>query len=88
MVFKHPMFHNEAPEVEQEYPEHAILEGAVADALAAAGGIDASDVTVVAEGSVVKLGGTVLSEGEIARAAEVALSVGGVTDVRNEIRLA
>ncbi|MBP2557596.1 osmotically-inducible protein OsmY [Neorhizobium galegae] len=86
MVFKHQHFHETPPEVEAEFPPSATLEGAVADALASAGGVDASDVTVTASGSEITLSGTVQLETEVARAKEVALSIPGVTDVRNEIR--
>jgi osmotically-inducible protein OsmY len=86
MVFKHQHFHETHPEVEAEFPPSATLEGAVSDALASAGGVDASDVTVTASGSEITLGGTVQLETEVARAEEVALSIAGVTDVRNEIR--
>lgn len=85
MVFKHQHFHETPPEVEAEFPPSATLEGAVSDALASAGGIDASDVTVTAHGATVTLAGTVLQEREIARAGEVARGVAGVTDVRNAI---
>lgn len=86
MVFKHQHFHETPPEVEAEFPPSATLEGAVSDALASTGGVDASDVTVTASGSEITLSGTVQLETEVARAEEVALSVAGVTDVRNEIR--
>ena len=86
MVFKQQTFHEELPVVEQENPQTATLETAVSDALATAGGVDAADVTVIAEGTTIILGGTVFSAPEIARAEEVARSVSGVTDVRNEIR--
>ncbi|CDZ56386.1 MULTISPECIES: BON domain-containing protein [Neorhizobium] len=86
MVFKHQHFHETSPEVEAEFPPSATLEGAVSDALASAGGIDASDVAVIASGSEITLSGTVQLETEVARAEEVALSVAGVTGVRNEIR--
>jgi osmotically-inducible protein OsmY len=85
MVFKHQHFHETPPEVEAEFPPSATLEGAVSDALASAGGIDASDVTVTASGSTITLAGTVLQESELARAEEVARSVAGVTAVRNEM---
>jgi len=85
MVFKHQHFHETPPEVEAEFPPSATLEGAVSDALASAGGVDASDVTVTASGSEITLSGTVQLETEVARAEEVARSVAGVTDVRNEI---
>jgi osmotically-inducible protein OsmY len=86
MVYKHQHFHETTPEVETEYPPAAALEGAVSDALAAAGGIDATDVSVTATGSVITLTGTVLQEAEIRRAEDVALSVTGVTEVRNDLR--
>ncbi|WP_105439598.1 BON domain-containing protein [Neorhizobium sp. T25_13] len=86
MVFKHQHFHETPPEVEAEFPPSATLEGAVSDALASAGGIDASDVAVIARGSEVTLSGTVQLESEIARAEEVALGVAGVATVRNELR--
>ncbi|CDZ34358.1 Hypothetical protein NGAL_HAMBI1145_23180 [Neorhizobium galegae bv. officinalis] len=85
MVFKHQHFHETPPEVEAEFPPSATLEGAVSDALASAGGIDASDVAVIARGSEVTLSGTVQLESEIARAEEVALGVAGVATVRNEL---
>lgn len=88
MVFKHQKFYEELPEVEQEFPPKAKLETAVSDALATAGGVDASDVVVIAEGSTITLGGRVQLAEEISRAAEVALGVAGVTAVNNEIRLA
>ncbi|CDZ36345.1 BON domain-containing protein [Neorhizobium galegae] len=86
MVFKHQHFHETPPEVEAEFPPSATLEGAVSDALASAGGVDASDVTVTASGSEITLSGTVQLESEVARAEEVALGVAGVATVRNEIR--
>lgn len=86
MVYKHQHFHETNPEVEVEYPPAAALEGAVSDALAAAGGIDATDVSVTATGSVITLSGDVLQEWEVRRAEEVALSVPGVTEVRNSLR--
>ncbi|MGW9229569.1 BON domain-containing protein [Pseudorhizobium sp. NPDC055634] len=86
MVFKHPTFHDQPPVVEEEFPPAAVLESAVSDELAAAGGIDATDVFVIAEGSTITLTGSVLSAQEVARAEEIARSVKGVTEVRNEIR--
>ncbi|UIK04467.1 BON domain-containing protein [Neorhizobium galegae] len=86
MVFKHQHFHETSPEVEAEFPPSATLEGAVSDALASAGGIDASDVAVIASGSEITLSGTVQLESEIARAEEVALGVAGVATVRNGLR--
>ncbi|CDN55554.1 Putative periplasmic or secreted lipoprotein [Neorhizobium galegae bv. officinalis bv. officinalis str. HAMBI 1141] len=86
MVLKHQHFHETPPEVEVEFPPSATLEGAVSDALASAGGVDASDVAVIARGSEITLSGTVQLESEIARAEDVALNVAGVTTVRNELR--
>jgi HSP20 family molecular chaperone IbpA len=85
MVFKHQQFYEAAPEIEVEFPARATLEGAVSDALATVGGIDASDVTVVATGATITLRGAVTRQEEIARAEEVARSVPGVEDVQNEI---
>lgn len=86
MVFKHPNFHENPSTVEVEFPPSATLESAVSDALAVAGGIDATGVQVVAEGNTIVLTGSVLDESEIARAAEIARSVKGVIQVHNEIR--
>jgi osmotically-inducible protein OsmY len=85
MVYKHPHFHETKPEVETEFPPAAALEGAVSDALASAGGIDASDVSVTATGTVITLAGSVLQEAEIARAEDVARNVPGVTEVRSNL---
>jgi hypothetical protein len=85
MVFKHQQFYEAPPEIEVEFPARATLESAVSDALASSGGIDASDVTVTANGSTITLAGAVLRLEEVTRAEEVARSVEGVTKVRNEI---
>lgn len=85
MVFKHPHFHETLPETEIDDPPHAILEGAVSDALASSGGIDASDVRVTAHGGEITLLGVVQVPEEVDRAEEVARNVAGVTSVRNEI---
>ncbi|MGK6311720.1 BON domain-containing protein [Neorhizobium sp. DT-125] len=85
MVFKHQHFHETPAEVEAEFPPRAALESAVSDALASAGGVDASDVTVTVKDGEVTLMGTVQVPEEIGRAEEVALGVPGVTAVRNEI---
>ncbi|TCL72705.1 BON domain-containing protein [Rhizobium sp. BK251] len=86
MVFKAATFHGLAPEVEIDHFTRAALETAVANALAAAGGIDASDVTVtvVGDGEVV-LAGTVGTLAEIERATTVARSVDRVETVRNDV---
>jgi hypothetical protein len=85
MVFKHQHFHQTPPEVEVEFPANASLEGAVSDALASAGGVDATDVKVMVRGTTATLLGSVFQTAEVARAEEVARSVAGVTDVRNTI---
>lgn len=85
MVFKHQQFYETQPEVEVEFPAQAALEGAVSDALASSGGIDASDVAVTASGSSITLTGAVLREEEFIRAEEIAINVPGVQHVRNEI---
>nr|WP_325263359.1 BON domain-containing protein [uncultured Rhizobium sp.] len=85
MVFKHPQFNETAPEIEVEFPAYAHLEGKVADALASAGGIDASEVTVTVTGTSIALAGRVADAREIARAEEVVRSVEGVTEVRNSL---
>ncbi len=87
MVFKEPKFFGMEPEIEREFVNHAALEIAVADALASAGGIDASGVDVTAEGEEVVLSGTVATVGEIERATAVAQAVSGVQSVRNQLLL-
>lgn len=83
MVFKHQQFYDAPPEIEIEFPPSATLEAAVSDALASSGGIDASDVTVTANGSTITLAGAVQRQEEVARAEEVVRGVNGVTEVRN-----
>ena len=85
MVFKHQTFHQEPPVVEQEFPVAATLETAVSDALATAGGIDATAIDVVADGSTIVLSGSVMFESERNRAEEIAFDIDGVAQVRNEI---
>lgn len=87
MVFKEPTFHGLAPEMEAEIANRASLEAAVANALAIAGGIDASDVEVTMEEDQVVLTGTVGTVGEIERATAVARAVEGVNAVQNRILL-
>lgn len=86
MVFKPPMFYDQEPTIEVENPPQAELETRVADALATSFGVDATDVSVVAEGSKIVLTGTVLDSAGIERATEIAASVIGVSEVRNLIR--
>jgi osmotically-inducible protein OsmY len=87
MVFKAATFHGVEPEVETEHYTRALLEAAVSNVLAVAGGIDASEVNVTAVGDDIVLGGTVCTVAEIERATVVAQSVEGVRSVRNQILL-
>lgn len=84
MVFKEGTFHGEVPE-HFEGPHPAVLETAVADALAAAGTIDPSDVAVTSKNGVIYLTGRVGSPEEVARAIEIARSVQGVRAVESAI---
>ena len=85
MVTHERNFHGLKPTVDLEIPNNAQLETAVADALAAAGGIDSSDIVVVEVEGKIFLKGTVSSAGQVSRAAEVAQSVAGVTEISNEV---
>jgi osmotically-inducible protein OsmY len=82
-TFKHQSFHEELPVVETEFPPRAVLETRVADALAVAGGIDATGVNIVAEGTTIVLSGSVMFESEVKRAEEIARSIQGVENVQN-----
>ncbi|OHV18443.1 BON domain-containing protein [Rhizobium sp. RMa-01] len=87
MVFKEQTFHGLEPEMEAEIANRASVEAAVANALAIAGGIDASDVEVTMENDQIVLTGTVGTVGEIERATAVARAVEGVHVVQNRILL-
>ena len=87
MVFKEQRFHGLEPEMEAEIANRASVEAAVANALAIAGGIDASDVEVTMENEHIVLTGTVGTVGEIERATAVARAVEGVHAVQNRILL-
>ncbi|MBB4291900.1 osmotically-inducible protein OsmY [Rhizobium leguminosarum] len=87
MVFKEQTFHGLEPEIETEIANRALLESAVANALAIAGGIDAADVEVTMDEDQVVLTGTVGTVGEIERATAVAKAVEGVHSVQNRILL-
>ena len=82
-TFKHQSFHEELPVDETEFPPRAVLETRVADALAVAGGIDATGVNIVAEGTTIVLSGSVMFESEVERAEEIARSIQGVENVQN-----
>ncbi|WFU08485.1 BON domain-containing protein [Rhizobium sp. CB3090] len=85
MVFKAATFHGTRPEIESENAKRSALETTVANALAVAGGLDASDVTVTAVGQEIRLDGTAATPQEVERATAVAEAVPGVRLVRNRI---
>ncbi|EJK87626.1 putative periplasmic or secreted lipoprotein [Rhizobium sp. AP16] len=85
MVFKAATFHGIAPTIESENAMRSALECEVANALAVAGGLDASDVTVTAVGQEIRLAGTVATSDEVKRASAVAEAMPGVRLVRNRI---
>lgn len=84
MVFKTGTFHGK--ERDEILPQHpAVLEQAVAKALASLASIDASAITVTAEGNRIILTGSTLTPEEAERAAEIARSVKGVGSVEQRI---
>ena len=85
MVFKAATFHGMELDLESEHSRRSALESTVANALAVAGGIDASDVTVTAAGQEIRLDGSVATQQEVKRATTVAESIPGVRLVRNRI---
>ncbi len=85
MVFKAATFHGAELYLENDQARRSALESAVANALAVAGGIDASDVTVTAAGQEIRLDGSVATDQEVKRATAVAESIRGVRLVRNRI---
>ncbi|RUM24977.1 BON domain-containing protein [Rhizobium vallis] len=87
MVFKEQTFHGLEPEIDAEIANRASVEAAVANALAIAGGIDASDVEVTMDEGQIVLTGIVGTVGEIERATAVAKAVEGVQSVQNRILL-
>ncbi|MEI2302173.1 BON domain-containing protein [Ensifer sp. MJa1] len=84
MVFKKRTFHGVEPE-ELTPDQTAELEGRVADLLTAVPGLDASDVTVTAQGNTIILAGFVATAAEVGRAEEAARQVHGVAEVINRI---
>lgn len=84
MVFKPQTFHGEDENAFDAKANPGVADEArVADALARAGTLDASDISVTSVGSTVVLQGTVAFPQEIADAYEVASRVAGVTKVEN-----
>lgn len=88
MVFKERTFFGETPHDERiETPASgsAVLEARVADCLAALPDIDASEVTVVADGGRIVLGGFMGTAEEIERAMAATLTITGVEAVSSAI---
>ncbi|MBX7106817.1 MAG: BON domain-containing protein [Gemmataceae bacterium] len=85
MVFKPQTFHEIPPQSEMDDPTEAVLESDIAAALARAGFIDSSRISVAVTGDRVVLSGDVGSEAEIAAATEVARAVEGVGAVENRL---
>ncbi len=85
MVFKAATFHGMELYLESEQSRRSELEATVANALAVAGGIDASYVRVTATGQEIRLDGMVATQQEVKRATAVAESIPGVRLVRNRI---
>jgi len=81
MVFKPQRFHDDEPVAEIDHPSEASLEIAAAKAIAISQGLDASELTVIARGQEIVLGGRITSRSEIDRAVEIILSVPGVSKV-------
>lgn len=87
MVFKPQSFHEIPPQSEMDDPSGAVLESDVAEALARAGLLDASRVSVTVTGTRATLSGFVGSDAEIAAAAEVAGAVKGIESVDNRLAI-
>ena len=87
MVHKPRRNHDTLAEVEVLHPVEAGLETLIANLLATSGAVDASGVTVTAEGRRIHLSGYVYSPEEIERCTEIALSLNGVEAVENDIGL-
>ncbi len=86
MVFKPPTFHGK--EFEPENPRtRAGLEEQVANALAEAGNVDATDVQVTLVKDTIVLTGTVLNDAERQAAIEIAASFDRVRQVDCRIRI-
>jgi osmotically-inducible protein OsmY len=86
MVFKPQTFYGEeAPIVDVDVNPDPATETRVAEALARAADLDASNVSVTAIGSQIVLQGTVAYPEEAAIAEDIASRVAGVVDVENLI---
>ena len=85
MDFKPQTFHEVPPQAELDDPTDATLEADVAEALARAGQVDASRVSVTARGGTVTLDGYVGSQWEVEAAGETARRIEGVASVDNRL---
>lgn len=65
MVFNERTFHGEKPVIDALHPTKAERESALASALAAAGGIDATDIEVIAADDGMHLRGVVTTREEV-----------------------
>lgn len=86
MVFKPQTFHENPPQVELDDPTAAALEARVAEALARAGAVDASEVEVTVANGLVTLAGMVGTPHEVETVGEVAARVTGVEAVENRVQ--
>lgn len=84
MVFKDRMFNGREPE-HFDGPHPARLEGKVAEALAEAGDLDASDIKVTSAAGAIVLTGSVGTREEAIRAVQTAATIEGVTSVDNRL---
>ena len=85
MTFKPRTFHGEAPEGTINGPAEAVLESIVADRIAVAPDLDASDISVTASSGFIRLDGMVQTEAEIDKAIAIARSVLGVKGVESNL---
>jgi osmotically-inducible protein OsmY len=85
MVFKPQTFHGQTPEIDKPAGFGGV-EAKVADALARAGDLDATEVGVTETDGEIVLDGVVLYPEEAEIAGDIASRVAGPTRVRNLIR--
>lgn len=85
MVFKPQTFHGDTPEIDKP-AGGASTEARVADALARAADLDATQVAVTEVDGAIVLDGMVLYPEEVAIAGDIAERVGGGLPVQNRVR--
>lgn len=85
MVFKPQTFHGDTPEIDKP-AGLAGAEARVADALARAADLDATQVAVTEVDGALVLDGVVLYPEEVSIAGDIAERIGGGMPVRNRIR--